>query len=195
MNNNIPFFEVNGIRYEIKRNRYLQAEFDEIKKSIEMSDDEAVEIAKEKELENRLEKLSARKDELYNKYLETFEEEDEALYLKAEKAYEMLLEQASRGESASAKQRQRMINAGEQIIIKALQIDTNGNNIREAIEAKNIWEDFVTECGQVTAIQFIVFTTNYLVGNDEDIENPFITQAKAKAEQRANMKKGIAKAR
>ena len=48
-NNTIPFFEVNGNRYEIKRNRYLQAEFDEMKRGMELSEDEQVLLAKENE--------------------------------------------------------------------------------------------------------------------------------------------------
>jgi hypothetical protein len=51
---NIPFFEVNGNKYEIKRNRYLQAEFDEIKKGFEMSEEEQIAYAKEQEFDDRL---------------------------------------------------------------------------------------------------------------------------------------------
>lgn len=195
MNKIIPFFEVNGETYEIKRNRYLQAEFDEMKKSFELTDEEQVSYAKEQDFDARLEKLNKRKNELYDKYLETFDEEDEKIYRKACNAYDALVEEASRMESVSGKQRQRMIDMGEKLIIKALQIGNNGETIRTEKSAKEIWEDFVAECGKATAIQFIVFTMNYIVGGDDDIENPFITQAKAKAEQRANMKKGIVKAK
>jgi hypothetical protein len=193
--NNIPYFEANGIGYAIKRNRYLQAELDEMKKSVEMSNEEQIAYAKEQDFDARLEKLRNRKLELYDKFLTTFDEEDEKLYLKACNAYDMLIEQATHMESISLKQRQRMIDMGEKLIIKSLQIDKDGKTIRTPEEAKTIWEEFVGECGQVTAIEFIVFTTNYIVGNDEETENPFITQAKAKAEQRANMKKGIVKAK
>lgn len=192
---NIPSFEVNGKNYEIKRTRFLQAEFDEMKGGIELTDEEQVAYAKEQEFDARLEKLRVRKDELYAKYLETFDEADEAIYLKACAAFDRLIDEAGRMESVSGKQRKRMIDMGERLIIKALQIDKDGKTIRTEDEAKSIWEGFVEENGEVTAVQFVVFTINYIMGGDEDIENPFITQAKAKAEQRANMKKGIAKAR
>ena len=194
MNNNIPYFEVNGVGYAIKRNRYLQAEFDEMKKSLKMTDEEELEFAKEQEFDSRAEKLLKRKNELYDKYLETFDEEAEKLYKKAEIAYNLLLEEATRIENISAKRNQKMIDLGEKLIIKALTIDSEGKEIRTNIEAQTIWETFVSEIGKASAIQFIVFTINYIVGGDEDIDNPFLTQAKAKAEQRANMKKGIAKA-
>ena len=192
---NIPFFEVNGTTYEIKRNRYLQAEFDELKSDIEMTDEEQVAYAKELDFDSRLEKLKERKDELYAKYLETFDEKDEEMYRKALTAYNRLVDEAKDMESISGKQRKQMIDMGEKLIIKALQINNKGDKIRTEAEAKSIWEGFVEANGQVIAVQFVVYFTNYIIGGDEDIENPFIAQAKAKAEQKASMKQGIAKAR
>ena len=192
---NIPFFEVDGKTYEIKRTRYLQAEFDEMKNGIEMTDDEQVAYAKEQEFEGRLEKLRDRKEELYEKYLETFDEADEEMYRKALTAYNLLIDEAKDMESISGKQRKQMIDIGEKLIIKALQINEKGDTIRSEDEAKSIWETFVEQNGQIVAVQFVVYTVNYIMGGDEDIENPFIAQAKAKAERRANMKKGISKAR
>ena len=192
---NIPSFEVNGTTYEIKRNRYLQAELDEMKRDIEMTDAEQVAYAKEQEFDTRLEKLRKRKDELYAKYLETFDEADEEIYNKALAAFNKMIDEAGQMESVSGKQRKQMIDMGEKLIIKALGINNLGETIRTEEEAKKIWTDFVDENGQITAVQFIVFTLNYIMGGDEDIENPFIAQAKAKAEQKANMKKGIVKAR
>lgn len=192
---NIPFFEVNGTKYEIKRTRYLQAEFDDMKSDINMTDEEQVAYAKEQELEARIEKLRDRKNELYDKYLETFDEKDEALYNKACVAFNALIDEVGAMESISARQRKNMLDMGEKLIIKSLQIDNKGNRIRTEDEATEIWTSFVEDVGQTTTIQFVVFTINYILGGDEDVENPFVAQAQAKAEQRANMKKGIAKAR
>ena len=192
---NIPTFEVDGKTYEIKRTRYLQAEFDDMIRDLEMTEEEQVSYAKEQEFEDRLEKLRKRKDELYAKYLETFDEADEDIYRKACFAFEKLIEEAGKIESISGKQRKKTIDLGEKIVIKALQIDRNGNNIRTYDEAKNIWEGFVEENGQLVAVQFVVYTANYIMGNDEENENPFIAQAKAKAEQKANMQRGIVKGR
>ena len=188
--NNIPFFELNGQTYEIKRNRYLQAEFDKMKKVNQMSEDEQLAYAKEIEITERIEKLFKRKNELYEKYLETFDEKDEELYNKACLAYDKLIETEGKTESISNKQKKVMIDMGEQLIIKSLQINQKGEQIRTEKEANDIWCSFVDEIGEYTAMQFIAFTLNYIVGADEDIENPFVSQAKARAEQRANMKKG-----
>ena len=69
MKNITPFFEVNGKKYEIKRNRYLQAEFDKLKSEIKITDEEQIAMAKEEDFEVRLEKLTLRKKELYDKWL------------------------------------------------------------------------------------------------------------------------------
>jgi hypothetical protein len=194
MNKNyIPFFEVDGKKYEIRRNRYLNAEFDKMKNEMEMTDEEQVQLVKERDLQDRLDKLADRRDELYAKYLETFDEDDEELYNKACKAYDALIDQFKGIESVSGKQRQMTIDMGEKLIIKSLQADSEGKQIRTEEEAEEIWGRFVDENGKITAIQFVTFTMNYIVGNDEESDNPFIAQAQAKAEQKANMKKGIAK--
>jgi hypothetical protein len=190
---NIPFFELNGKKYEIKRNRYLQAEFDEMKNDLEMSNEEQISYSNQLEMEDKIRKLSERKDELYNKYIETFSDEDLEMYEKANKAYNVFIEQYSEMQNIVGKQRKAMIDIGEKLIIKALQIDNEGNKIRSEEEATTIWEDFVVEYGQYTSMEFVIFTINYIIGNDDEIENPFIAQAKAKAEQKANMKKGIQK--
>lgn len=195
INRNIPFFELNGTRYEIKRNRYLQAEFDKMKGEKQFDDNEELEYVREQELQDKLEKLSKRKNELYDAYLETFSSEDEEKYNKACVAYDKLLEQLSNSKGVTAKKRNEMIDMGEALIIKSLQINDEGEAIRTEEEAKEIWNDLVAENGAMFRIEFIVFTINYIMGNDEDFENPFIAQAKAKAEQKANMRKGIAKAR
>lgn len=195
MKNIVPFFEINGTRYEIKRNRYLQAEFDKLKGEIQITDEEQIAMAKEEDFENRLEKLIARKKELYDKWLETFDEKDEELYKKACLAYDNLVEQEGKGESIIAKQRKIMIDIGEKLIIKSLQANENGDIIRTEKEAEEIWCALVDEYGQVSAMEFVAFTLNYITGADQEIENPFMTQAKAKAEQKANMRKGILKAK
>lgn len=188
---NVPFFELDGKKYEIKRTRYLQVQFDELKKELEMTDEESLAYAKEQDFSDKVEKLAVRKNELYEKYLETFDEKDEEMYQKACKAYDSLLEQNANIKSVFTQQKQKLINIGEQLIIKALQKDDKGNDIRTEEQAKTIWESFVDEYGQVVAMEFITFTINYIIGADEEIENPFMKKAKEKAEQRANMKKGL----
>lgn len=188
---NIPFFELEGQRYEIKRNRYLQAEFNDLKAEMQMTEDEQIAYAKETDFQNRLEKLLKRKEELYEKYLETFDEKDEEIYNKACIAYDKFIEENGKIQSIASKQQKKMVDIGEKLIIKSLQINEKGEKIRTSEEATDIWCNFVDDIGEYVAMEFIAFTLNYIVGTDEDAENPFLTQAKAKVEQKANMKKGL----
>lgn len=195
--NNVPFFEVNGQRFEIKRTRYIQAEFDKLKREISMSEEEEKQYAKEQEIIARMEKLSTRKEDLYDIYLETFAEEDLDKFKKAEQAYELLSEQLSKMPNITGKQRKKFIDMVEGVIIRSLQLDDKGEEIRGYETAKEIWENFVVENGEVVAIEFISYTANYILGIDGgEEENPFLTQAKARAEQRAQKRReGLKKAR
>jgi hypothetical protein len=87
------------------------------------------------------------------------------------------------------------IDNAERLALIALQIGEKGEVIRTYEEAEEIWCSFVDEVGNNAASEWLLYMVNYVAGNDADEENPFVAQAKAKAEQRAeNMKKRIAKA-
>ena len=193
---NIPYFEANGKRYEIKRTRYLMAELDKAKRDIELTADEEVQFAKEQEKREALERLSDRKTELYEKYLETFDEKDEEMYNRACAAYDRLIDEIGNMGNVTGKQNQKTIDMAEKVVIRSLQLDENGNEIRSAEEANDIWCAYVDECGKVAAIQFVVLAANYIIGNDDEEENPFVAQAKARAEQQAQKRReGLRKVR
>ena len=191
----IPFFELNGRKYEIRRTHAVMAEFDEMRSSMELSDSDMVLYTKEMDLQDRLDRLTERKNELYDIYLDTLDEKDEEMYNKVCLAHEKLLADIANSTNVVGEQRQKFVNIGERLIIDSLQYNENGKNIRTYEEAKSIWEAFVLDCGKVRSVEFIIYTTNYLIGGDDDIENPFIAQAQAKAEQKANLRRGIKKAR
>lgn len=187
----IPFFEVNGKRYEIKRTRYVMAEFDKRKSEISLSNDEEKEYVKEQDKNKLLEKLSARKDELYETYITTFDEKDEELYNKACVAYDKLLDEISAMENVSGKYHKRILDLGEQMIIESLKWDKDGKQVRNDKEATDLWETYVNEVGKTAASELVAYTMQYLVGGDEEEENPFVVQARAKAEQTMQRKQGL----
>ena len=191
----IPFFELNGRKYEIRRTHSLMADFDDMKQSIEMTDEEMVAYTKEMDAQDRLDRLTERKNELYDKYLDTFDDTDKELYDKACAAHAELLNEIANSTNVTGNQRQRFVDVGEKLIISAIQYNEDGKKILSYEEAKTIWESFVLEYGKVKSVEFIIYTTNYLIGGDDDIDNPFISQAQAKAEQKANLRRGIRKAR
>ncbi len=193
---NIPYFEVNGKRYEIKRTRYLMAELDALRGEIEFTEEEEVRYTKEQQMSETLAKLAERKEELYEKFLETFDEKDEEMYNRARSAYDRMLDEFGSMGNVSGEKNKKMLDMAEKLIIRSLQLNEKGEEIRSAEEANDIWCSYVDEVGKVSAIQFVAYTSNYIVGNDEGDENPFVTQAKAKAEQRAQKRReGMRKVR
>lgn len=189
----IPFFEVDGKRYEIRRTRYVLAEFEKRKEELSLSADEEKEYVKEQDKNKQLEKLSQRKEELYEKYLDTFNEEDEEKYKRASVAYDTLLNEISAMKNIMGAYHKKIIDLGEQLIIASLQWDDNGKTIRTLDEANQIWNSYVDEVGKNSATEFVAYTTQYLVGGDEDEQNPFVAQAKARAEQTMQRKQGLNK--
>lgn len=190
----IPSFEVNGKRYEIKRNRYLTAELDKWNNEIKMTDEEESESVKEQAKLDNLEKLAKRKEELYEKYLETFSQEDEEIYNKSCVAYEKLVDELAKNQNVVGKQRKKMIDCAEKLIIRALQLDEKGNEIRSDEEAKEIWCTFVEEVGKTVAVEFVVYTANYILGGDEEeSENPFLKAQRTKMEKKLEQRRGLSK--
>lgn len=193
MEKNIPFFEVDGKRYEIKRTRYLLAEFEKRKDELSLSDEEQIEYQKEIDKRKSLEKLSARKDELYDIYLETFDENDKNKYDRACMAYDELVKEIAKMGNVSGTYHQKIVDISEQLIIASLQWDINGKTIRTLDEANEIWSSYVDEVGEQQAIEFVSYAATYIISGDDETENPFVVRARAKAEQQLQMKQGLKK--
>lgn len=194
-NQNIPFFELDGKKYEIKRNRYLQAEYDRIvSESSGLTEEEEKSFALLQDKYAGLERLAKRTKELEDKYYQTFEEKDGELYNRAKAEYDKVLKSVIEFEAMQKGIAQKVQNVGlsnaEMVLIRALQIDTSGQEIRSEVEANNIWCSYVDQVGKQTASNWLLYFISYITGKDED-DDPFVAQAKAKAEQRANMKKGL----
>lgn len=193
-------FSANGKTYEISRTNYLIAEFDKVKnenRELNSAEEQGLVILQDKY--SRIERLAKRVLELENKYYETFNEKDGELYEKAKAVYEKEFAEVTKFEieqnGITAKAQKNAIGNTRKIVIKALQVDKKGNTIRTEEEAKEIWNSYVEENGTEVENEWLGYFLNYLTGRDKVEDDPFVMQAKAKAEQRANMKKGISKAR
>lgn len=195
---NVAKFSVNGTEYVITRNRYLQAKYEElVEESSTLTKEEQKSYALLEEKYQRLEKLALRVKELEDKYYEYFNEEAGALYEKAKAQYDKLLNETVDFElkqnGIANKVKQSAINNSEQLLIASLQLDNNGNQIRTVEEATEIWCSYVDEVGKSSAVEWLLWFVNYITGNDKVEDDPFVAQAKAKAEQKENMKKGLKK--
>ena len=190
MNKIYPYFEVNGNRYQFKRNRFLMLLLDEIKEESGATDEQQRQYVRLLELKAKVDKLSERKDEIEEKYFENFDDELGALLAKCETAYQIAAREYIDYEletKISSKIQESTLKSAEKFIIAALQYDGKGEIVRTEKEAEGIWCAWVDEVGEQVASSFLILTINHISGNDEEVEgNDFFTQARAKAEEQAN---------
>lgn len=195
MKNIIPFFELNGQKYEIKRTRYLLAEYDKLGEESQLSNEDKANAIKAQSLIGDIQKYADKTKELEDKFFETFDSEDERKYLKAKELYTKALDEltALEVESGSTTKLQKAgIDLLEKIAIKGLaeqyfNFDEN--------KAQTIWEQYADKLGNNATIEWLTGMSECLFREDEEVEeNSFLSQMRKKAEQRAiNRKNGIKK--
>lgn len=193
-----PYFEVNGNRYEIHRSRYLMNELEKLSESSNIEDDAGEKLVKLREQALKLDKIKRRSDELYELFLQTFSPEAEELYKRAQAEYEKLFDEVMpqlRKDGVLSRVKKAGLDNSEKLVITALQRDESGKEIRSKEEAENIWVAYVREVGQRIAEEWLDAFTLYITGQDEqESDNSFLAQAKARAEQQSeNRKQGLAK--
>lgn len=195
MNKIIPFFELNGQRYEIKRTRYLLAEYDKLGEESQLSNEDKANAIKAQSLIGDIQKYAEKTKELEEKFFETFDSEDERKYLKAKELYTKALDELTALEvesGSTAKLQKAGIDLLEKIAIKGLA--EQYFNFDES-KAEKIWGDYVDTIGNNATIEWLTGMSECLFREDEEVEeNSFLSQMRAKAEQRAiNRKNGIKK--
>ena len=192
MNKIIPFFELNGQRYEIKRTRYLLAEYDKLCEESQLSNEDKANAIKAQSLIGDIQKYAEKTKELEEKFFETFDSEDERKYLKAKELYTKALDELTALEVESgntAKLQKAGIDLLERIAIKGLA--EQYFNFDES-KAEKIWGDYVDTIGNNATIEWLTGMSECLFREDEEVEeNSFLSQMRAKAEQRAINRKNI----
>ena len=195
MNKIIPFFELNGQRYEIKRTRYLLAEYDKLGDESQLSNEDKANAIKAQTLIGDIQRYAEKVKELEEKYFETFEDEDERKYLKIKALYESKLDELTKLEvesGSTTKLQKAGIDLLEKIAIKGLA--EQYFNFDES-KAEKIWGDYVDTIGNNATIEWLTGMSECLFREDEEVEeNSFLSQMRKKAEQQAiNRKNGIKK--
>ena len=192
MNKIIPFFELNGQRYEIKRTRYLLAEYDKLGEESQLSNEDKANAIKAQSLIGDIQRYAEKVKDLEEKYFETFDDEDERKYLKIKSLYEVKLEELTALEvesGSTAKLQKAGIDLLERIAIKGLA--EQYFNFDES-KAEKIWGDYVDTIGNNATIEWLTGMSECLFREDEEVEeNSFLSQMRAKAEQRAINRKNI----
>ena len=191
----IPFFELNGQRYEIKRTRYLLAEYDKLGDESQLSNEDKANAIKAQSLIGDIQRYAEKVKELEEKYFETFDDEDERKYLKIKSLYESKLDELTKLEvesGSTTKLQKAGIDLLEKIAIKGLA--EQYFNFDES-KAEKIWDDYVDTIGNNATIEWLTGMSECLFREDEEVEeNSFLSQMRKKAEQQAiNRKNGIKK--
>ena len=191
----IPFFELNGQRYEIKPTRWLIAEYDKLGEESQLSNEDKANAIKAQSLIGDIQRYAEKVKELEEKYFETFDDEDERKYLKIKSLYESKLDELTKLEvesGSTTKLQKAGIDLLEKIAIKGLA--EQYFNFDES-KAEKIWSDYVDTIGNNATIEWLTGMSECLFREDEEVEeNSFLSQMRKKAEQQAiNRKNGIKK--
>lgn len=194
MNKIIPFFELNGQRYEIKRTRYLLAEYDKLGDESQLSNEDKANAIKAQALIGDIQKYAEKTKELEEKFFETFDSEDERKYLKAKELYTKALDELTAlevGSGCTAKLQKAGIDLLEKIAIKGLA--EQYFNFDES-KAEKIWCDYVDTIGNNATIEWLTGMSECLFRSEEELEeNDFLSQMRARKEQQALKRKNVIK--
>lgn len=177
-NKMLPYFELDGITYEIKRTNYLTIEYNKQFKRKGLD----VETASVANLVQRVKKYAQKLEELESVYFETLLEEDRQKYLSMrslyDEAYSQLLNEEKNSKTIE-KITQENINLLEELAIKALSEQYFNMDFEKG---KELWERYVDLVGQNDAIEWLNAMNDCLFDNEEEKgnSNSFLSQMRAR---------------
>lgn len=190
-----PYFEIEKKRYEIKRTRYLMVQYENISESNNLSDEDKVSAVKLQNMATQVRELAEKLTEFKEKYYADMTDKvAKAQYKACKEEYDEAFEELARFEVASggsAKLQKATIDTLERIAILGLAEQHFDNDFEKAEETWCAWVDVV---GNDTASEWLVAMAESLFGADDEDDNSFLAQMRAKQEKRAeNKKKGLAR--
>ncbi len=194
MKNITPFFEFEGKRYEISKNRYLMAEYQKLQEQHTLSNEDKINAIKLQSLVGDITKYAEKMKELQDIYFEKFDDESENKYLRIKKLYEQKLDELTilEVESGSSVALQKAsVDILEQVAIKGLAQKYFNFDERKASE---VWCGFVEEIGNNATVEWLTFMAECLFKEEETENDDFLSQMrKMKQQQAINRKKQINK--
>ena len=175
-----PFFELNGVRYEIKPTRYLLAEYDKIRDQYGLTGDEQKKALRLNNMSEDVQKMKAIADKLQAKYLETYSEQDRARWKMAKADYEEAQE-AFVSFAIDSDSLNTLSKKTTDILEKIIIIGIAEQYGLSQVEAAKIWCDYVDIIGKEEAVEFLNGASECLFSADEEKdENPFLAQLRKK---------------
>lgn len=191
MSNITPFFEVSGNRYEIKKTRYLVAEYDKLRKEAPASAEDKENLSIAGNLVSDVRKFAEKEQEWWDIFCETPNEENKSTYLmfkelsdNAIKRYNEFVAQNNTLEDSY----QRTVNILEKLAIKALAEQYFGFN---EVAAKQTWEQFVdqAESHDYVANWLNAMAECLFAEDEEEEDNGFLAQKRKMDKERENARK------
>lgn len=194
-----PFFEVEGKRYEIKRTRFLESEYEKITNQTSLSEQDERLYAEYIKLETECAEIGERYKNAREDYFNDITNDEkkkkyEAFKTLSDEKYNEVIEFGFKHKDFSTKKLEdKALENGIKLFVIALQ---EQYKISE-LDSKNIWEKFkeylLENFGINSPREWILHMVNTLFEVEEENEDPFLKQAKAKAMQKAEQRKGLSK--
>lgn len=187
-----PYFELkDGNRYEIKRTRWLIAEYRRLNEESPLSDEDKANAIKASNLVSDVKKFAEKEKECWEKLCEEPTEENQRIYLlfkgmsdKAIADYNAFVSTNNTLQTAT----KHSIDILEKVAILGLsEQHFNGNTNL----AKQTWEMFVDETESHNKVaEWLNAMAECLFGEDDEVEdNSFLAQMREKNEERENNRK------
>lgn len=189
-----PSFVVDGKKYEIKRTRYLECQYENISEESNFTDEQKALLAQSTKLRVEYEELAEQFIPIKKKHFANMRDKELTAEYKAfneelDELYKELtdFEIAHKDISMSALQKVA-VDKAERILIIAL---CEQYDLPEE-KAKEVWEKYVDEISVATASEWVIYMLDALF-NEEETADPFLKAQRAKAELRAEQRKGLSR--
>ncbi len=193
MNNLTPFFELDGVRYEINRTRYLVAEYDKISEENNVSNEDKQNVLRAQSFLNDLQKYEKKKRELEDIFFDTLDDEDERKYLKVKALYDNAMSEFTALEienNSIARLQKNVVDILEKIAIKGLAEQYFHMNMDEATK---LWERFVDSMESHNKVaEWLNAMSECLFGDErEEEDNSFLSQKRKLDEEKRKARSAI----
>lgn len=186
----IPFFEVDGKRYEINRTRYLIAEYDKLGEQSSLSNTDKENGIKAQSLIGDIQKYGEKAEQFWKKLEENPSKENRDAYYMFKEMYDNALNQLAKLETetgSTQRLQKEAIDMLEKIAIKGLAEQYFNFDENKALA---IWEKHAETIGNNATVEWLTAMSDCLFKEDEEIEdNSFLSQMRKMAEERANSRK------
>ena len=191
-----PYFELNGNRFEIKRTRWIIAEYRRLNEENPLSDTDKANAIKASNLVADVKKFAEKEKECWDKLCENPTEDNQRIYFmfkgmsdKAIVDYNEFVSTNNTLQTAT----EHSISILKMIVIKALAEQYFGMN--EAL-AKQTWEAYVETIDETKEAEWLNAMAECLFADEEEEDTGFLAQKRKMDEERANnLKSAIRKKR